>query len=397
MTNKLSLSKKGFDTENGRGPSPILEDGRMVSLPIPEPRAGVCAATYASLNHDDGTYADLIKSLGYGVSASAAAHLDPDLTSEVRNRKKDWRGMLGQVDQAESHLMNQGMGSGSLFLFWGWFNHLGDRESFCSGPGFSAFFGYLEVEYAVTVGSNEVPSFARNHPHFSQQYPRSQNRVYVARKTLSWDPGKPGWGVFKYNPRLRLSVDGASRSHWKLPGCFHPDTGCVLSYNTNRERWGEPNRMTDLQIPARGQEFVCSMTPDITSWVHELIDKTDVWSPSGSRLQHPTPRSGRRAEKRTPENNVLPLSTNIPTPLPDERLVSYGDRLLWHELGLQMNGHETHMLTEDEFVSAVLNFYPDATEQNVRRYRNYFNNKHSSMGFRDGTKMPTPLVFPDRE
>ncbi|HSR53217.1 MAG TPA: hypothetical protein VLV83_20525, partial [Acidobacteriota bacterium] len=32
---KLSLSKKGFDTENGGGPSPILRDGRMVPLPIP--------------------------------------------------------------------------------------------------------------------------------------------------------------------------------------------------------------------------------------------------------------------------------------------------------------------------------------------------------------------------
>lgn len=35
---KLILSRKGFDTHNGGGPSPILPDGRMLSLPIPERR-----------------------------------------------------------------------------------------------------------------------------------------------------------------------------------------------------------------------------------------------------------------------------------------------------------------------------------------------------------------------
>jgi hypothetical protein len=68
-------------------------------------------------------------------------------------------------------------------------------------------------------------------------------------------------------------------------------------------------------------------------------------------------------------------------PLPDERLVSYGDRLLWHQLGVQINGHFGAMLTEEEYVTTVRGFYPDADEQNVRRYRQYFNTKHESMGF----------------
>jgi hypothetical protein len=83
----------------------------------------------------------------------------------------------------------------------------------------------------------------------------------------------------------------------------------------------------------------------------------------------------------------------VPDILPGERLVSFGDRLLWHQLGLQLNGHYNLMLTEDEYVSIVLDFFPDAVEENVRRYRNYFNGRHKSMGFRQSTPMPTPVEF----
>ncbi|MGH3849803.1 MAG: hypothetical protein ACRDRT_08880, partial [Pseudonocardiaceae bacterium] len=35
---RVVLSRKGFDTVAGKGASPVLPDGRMVSMPIPEPR-----------------------------------------------------------------------------------------------------------------------------------------------------------------------------------------------------------------------------------------------------------------------------------------------------------------------------------------------------------------------
>jgi hypothetical protein len=79
-------------------------------------------------------------------------------------------------------------------------------------------------------------------------------------------------------------------------------------------------------------------------------------------------------------------------PLPNENLVSYGDRLLWHQLGLQINGHERSMLTEDEYVATVRGFYPDALEGNVRAYRSYFNSKQDTMGFRE-IEVPVPVEF----
>jgi hypothetical protein len=85
----------------------------------------------------------------------------------------------------------------------------------------------------------------------------------------------------------------------------------------------------------------------------------------------------------------------ILVPLPDENLVSYGDRLLWHQLGLQINGHVDALLREEEYVAVVCGFYPDALEHNVRAYRNYFNSKQDTMGFRE-MEMPVPVEFFDQ-
>ena len=79
-------------------------------------------------------------------------------------------------------------------------------------------------------------------------------------------------------------------------------------------------------------------------------------------------------------------------PLPGEQLVSYGDRLLWHQLGLQLNGHTGQMLTENEYAATVCGFYTTADQDNVRKSRNYFNNKHESMGFRE-IEMPVDVEF----
>lgn len=81
-------------------------------------------------------------------------------------------------------------------------------------------------------------------------------------------------------------------------------------------------------------------------------------------------------------------------PLPGELVVSYGHRLLWHQLGLQLNNKRAWMLTEEEFVAAIMTRYPDAVERNVRQYRSYFNGIHESMGFRAAReKMPVPVEF----
>src|SRR6266566_7129400 len=90
---KLVFSRKGFDSGWGGKPSPILPDGRLVSLPIPD----LDGVPYNVLRLDANTsYADLMRQLGItsvrypGVGridiADARAHLDPDVIGSVIER-----------------------------------------------------------------------------------------------------------------------------------------------------------------------------------------------------------------------------------------------------------------------------------------------------------------------
>lgn len=83
-------------------------------------------------------------------------------------------------------------------------------------------------------------------------------------------------------------------------------------------------------------------------------------------------------------------------PLVGEGLVSYGDRLLWHQLGLQMNSRDGDMLTEAEYVRTVMGYYPTAIEQNLKKYPGYFNRggDGNGMGFRRDVPLPISLTLP---
>ncbi len=80
-------------------------------------------------------------------------------------------------------------------------------------------------------------------------------------------------------------------------------------------------------------------------------------------------------------------------PFAEEGVVSYGDRLLWHELALQLNNHRDQMLTESEYVRIVTGFYPDAVRGNIEEYPYYFNHggEGNGMGFRRDLSVPIPL------
>ena len=57
---KVILSRKGFDSQYGGYPSPVLPDGRMISLPIPSNDK----IEYNNLRVDENlTYFDLMKQL----------------------------------------------------------------------------------------------------------------------------------------------------------------------------------------------------------------------------------------------------------------------------------------------------------------------------------------------
>ena len=122
---KVIISRKGFDSSAGKMASPILPDGRIVSLPIPT-------------SHDKTTWADI--EVGHDLDLSALVsnlrsqntkaeslntiHMDPDLNRRKSNRLEGWRPALGQVNGSQTHLENHEIQIGDVFLFFGWFREV---------------------------------------------------------------------------------------------------------------------------------------------------------------------------------------------------------------------------------------------------------------------------------
>ena len=297
----LILSRKGFDSSFGGRPSPILPDGRMVSLPIPEHPSPVSFGE--CLIDPDTTVASLLATLGVldvklsrggrisrlPLTPQLGTHLDPDLRRENRAvRVPEWRPMFGQVGAAQRHLANCGVGPGDIFLFFGWFAHTQidrtGRIRYVRGDkGFHAICGWMEIAEALPAEqfAAKNPWAWQQHPHLQSSMPEhyTHNTIYAAAVASSGVPGVPGAAAFRYSHKCRLSKPGCSRTVWSLPACFHPDnTKSPLTYHGSRERWStaQADRVT-LQAVDKGQEFVVPVNQGIGDWLNDLLVTASTW------------------------------------------------------------------------------------------------------------------------
>lgn len=280
---KIILSRKGFDSSAGGVPSPILPDGRIVSLPIPDPRSPLRYGQIGSPGRDIGT---LVSNLTGGrIRRSSRAHLDPDLVAADRPRPVGWRPLFGQEGAAQGHLRNEGVGPGDLFVFFGLFQRVvRQRGRFVfdpAAPRLHLIWGWLQVDSVVPVG--ECPDSIRRrvgeHPHLHHA-PTPDNVFYLARRRLVLPgrarPGLPGSGTFpRLNRLLRLSDPVSGRpSDWRLPAWMSPSGMQVApSYHRQSSRWSTVDGITRLRSAARGQEFVFSTDhyPRAAAWLEALI------------------------------------------------------------------------------------------------------------------------------
>jgi len=271
---KIILSRKGFDSSFGGCASPILEDGTLVSLPIPEPRA---PATFADIQHRAASVGQLVADLARGrVTAATAAHLDPDLRPDALPRESGWRPLFGQTVAAQSHLANCGVGTGDLFLFFGWFREVERRDArfryVSHAPDLHVLFGWLRVG-AVWTGDKlqQAPRWAQSHPHVASDYGPTST-VYVAADD---PPGQPDAGAFpRLVDELILTAPGETRRRWRLPAWFHPEGhGSALSYHGKPSRWQRAGGQVLLTTAGRGQEFVLDADdyPEAREWATRSI------------------------------------------------------------------------------------------------------------------------------
>lgn len=119
---KIILSRKGFDSAYGGYPSPITPGGEMISLPIPLDDA----IRYSDLKIGRSTFYDIIADLKpeiklegkrLDLNRETRCHLDPDICKDSMEREPGWKPCFGQIDAAQSHLENQQVHVGDLFLF----------------------------------------------------------------------------------------------------------------------------------------------------------------------------------------------------------------------------------------------------------------------------------------
>ncbi len=261
---KLVFSRKGFDSSAGGFPSPII-NGKPISLPIPYPSSKV---SYQLLNLgeivEDLTNRKFVK--------KDFCHSDPDLEM----------GAFGQVSSAQSHLHNQNVSSGDLFLFFGWFREVEivacNYRYKSDSRAHHRIFGWMFVDQKFLVGS-QTEEFRRkytkytNHPHASGKW-GPNNTIYLASETFSLfgEHTIRGFGHFLASKRTLLTDDNApSKRFWSVPDWLNPAKGgCIPSYHDEKSYIDGL-----LRTAGRGQEFVCHPRPNkkFKEWLLDLFSE----------------------------------------------------------------------------------------------------------------------------
>ncbi|MBE9397488.1 hypothetical protein IOQ59_09475 [Pontibacterium sp. N1Y112] len=275
---KLILSRKGTDSSAGGLPSPILPDGRLLSLPIPQDDA---TTQYSHLIAGKQSLSSLIKQLG-GKQWRSGCHLDPDIDPSLIVDTESWLPAFGQFGSAQRHLEHEGVGVGDLFLFFGWYRQterVKGRMQFVKGaPDIHLIHGWMQVGEIIHPSPEVLEQYPllANHPHMQKDY--AFNTLYLPSPQLSI-AGEvlqhAGYGMFPaYDEQLQLTTPGENRTQWTLPDVFYPDDFADgLSYHRQPWRWNRREHDVQLKAAARGQEFVLDLDkqPAVNDWLSQLF------------------------------------------------------------------------------------------------------------------------------
>lgn len=275
---KVILSRKGFDSASGGHPSPILPDGTLLSIPIPakdDIRYTDLVAT------DNRLYYDIMSQLFPIIKINGKTrpldkkfqcHLDPDLSFKTYPRENGWKPLFGQTGASLSHLRNNNVQSGDIFLFYGLFRKTIDFQGKLvfdnSSEPIHVIFGFLQIGkiYEINLEFN-VSKWMLYHPHVLNKSLRNNSVIYESARTFSENRKIPGAGIFKFHPSLILTKEGLSASKWKLPDFLK---NINISYHSNSNKYGWKNEY--FQSAYRGQEFIIEEDKRVLEWVIPIIE-----------------------------------------------------------------------------------------------------------------------------
>lgn len=297
---KVILSRKGMDSRAGGIPSPILPDGTLLSLPIPEHSGGV---PYEKLSFHGQPYREIICHLqpNFDFDKNPACHLDPDIYNEIEGRPAEWKPAFGQCDASARHLDKLDVGVGDVFLFYGMFRQTeydsqGLLHYVRSAPILHIIYGYLVVG-EVLRETADIKSRYGWHPH-ALDAERAYNRLYIPS----------AYGTLPYDKRLILTKPGQQKRRvWELPGFFAED-GISISWQ-GQNRPVLCGNHAELESACRGQEFVITTpTPELEQklerWVEDLIHPTPAKKEMVNHILYPDNKGQIYCRK---ENDIVSL------------------------------------------------------------------------------------------
>lgn len=290
---KVILSRKGMDSEYGGIPSPIIQsengDWKYYSLPIPSENSDIKYSDLVLFR--DTKVSDFLNDLAPKFRKYEFCHLDPDIReSALKNRPIGWKRNFGQVKSAQSHLENNQIGVGDIFLFFGWFKKaefIDDKFKFIRDReypnGFHAIYSYLQIHDIFKPNMTKIPEWINYHPHAkfknTAEFDNKNNTIYVSGTSFNHTENfqKNSSMSFLFSEDLILTKRGQpNRTLWELPLNFHPINGIKLSYNPI-DRWSIENNKAILKSAAKGQEFVFNdIGNTIEKWCLDLIKNMQV-------------------------------------------------------------------------------------------------------------------------
>lgn len=266
---KVILSRKGFDSSNGKIASPIFEDGTMCSFPIPSEEKD----KYSDLQQNGIPYSKILSDLNY--DDIPTCHLDPDLDQGRRKKPvPNWVPAFGQTGSSATYLDNCGVSKGDLFLFFGTFHHVEEHNGhfrytrnsgdFYKDNPLHVIWGYLQVG-DVIEDFNEMKKL-KWHPHSAKwRSDDDQNVIYVASDRLSFDKSKPGAGLLTFDPKRVLTLENCSRATWKKNKVYDPD------HIEGDRKNSAKNPRKGLYYSGVWQELVLAESVECTNWARSII------------------------------------------------------------------------------------------------------------------------------
>ena len=279
---KIIFSRKGLDSSFGSVSSAVLPNGSLYWLPIPDDFGDDTLVGYSDINYLGFNAETLIRSLSGGkMPLPKTLHLDPDIYGGYVQRRDGWRAAFGQVGAAQSHLENEGVGVGDVFLFFAWFRNIRQTKNgytYVVRSDRHIINGWLQVGEIIKPDSDNVPEWLKAHPHIARKNIGTNNTVYIAADSLvldGKDTGLPAAGYFlKEADEIVLTEKGKNRTLWSLPEWIYPSAGKKpLSYHKNAALWRKNEGFVELKTVGRGQEFVLDSEyyPESTEWLKGLI------------------------------------------------------------------------------------------------------------------------------